>query len=151
MAWNPKPEIAALRDMAAKFGFDQVIALGLKYQAGQIEAMSYGRTKKLCDFGAQLAKVCMNAVQKYDGANPSGVTWVDASVTLPDDEMTVLLVLECGEVWTGFHEAGEWRYVSADPITEKVTFWAEFPAPPAGASLTATKNDQTELTLEAAR
>ena len=142
MAWNPQPEIAALRDMANRFNFDQVVALGFKYQAGQIEAMSYGRTRKLCDWGAELAKVCMDAVQNIDTPKPvAGVTWVDASTSVPDDELTVLLVLECGEVWTGFREAGEWRYVSADLITEKVTHWAEFPEPPqqAGASLTATK------------
>lgn len=58
------------------------------------------------------------------------VTWIDATAELPDHEMTVLVALADGEVWTGFHEAGEWRYVSADNIETPVTHWAEFPLPP---------------------
>lgn len=58
------------------------------------------------------------------------VEWVDASKHLPDDDMTVLVALEEGEVWTGFMDAGIWRYVSADEIAEAVTHWAEFPEAP---------------------
>jgi hypothetical protein len=60
----------------------------------------------------------------------STVTWIDAIQALPDDDMTVLIGLEDGEVWTGFLDSGIWRYVSADKIEAKVTHWAEFPAPP---------------------
>jgi len=56
--------------------------------------------------------------------------WIDADVELPDDEMIVLLALDDGDVWTGFHEEGRWHYVSADNIAAKVTHWAEFPPPP---------------------
>ncbi len=58
------------------------------------------------------------------------ITWIDATAELPDDEMTVLVALESGEVWTGFRDGGWWRYVSADLIGEPVTHWAEFTAPP---------------------
>lgn len=58
------------------------------------------------------------------------VVWVDCRKQLPDDEMTVLVALSDGEVWTGFHEDNQWRYVSADPIGPEVTHWAQFPAPP---------------------
>ena len=56
--------------------------------------------------------------------------WVDAAVQLPDDDMIVLVALDDGEVWTGFHDAGQWRFASADLIEARVTHWAEFPAPP---------------------
>lgn len=58
------------------------------------------------------------------------ITWNSVARSLPDEDMTVLLALADGEVWTGFLDAGQWRYVSADPIQEAVLFWAEFPAPP---------------------
>ena len=60
----------------------------------------------------------------------SSVEWVDASKQLPDDDMTVLIALDDGEVWTGFMDSGVWRYVSADAIEGTVNHWAEFPAPP---------------------
>ena len=60
----------------------------------------------------------------------SSVEWVDASKQLPDDDMTVLIALDDGEVWTGFMDSGVWGYVSADAIEGNVTHWAEFPAPP---------------------
>lgn len=66
--------------------------------------------------------------------NPSQIHWIDAARKLPDDELVVLVALSDGEVWTGFHDAGEWRYASADPVDQGegtiVTHWAEFPAPP---------------------
>jgi hypothetical protein len=55
---------------------------------------------------------------------------VDTSKQLPDDDMTVLIALDDGEVWTGFMDSGVWRYVSADAIEGTVTHWAAFPAPP---------------------
>ncbi len=60
----------------------------------------------------------------------SSITWVDATLELPDDDTTVLLALEDGEVWTGFRDAGAWCYVTADPVESTVTHWAAFPAPP---------------------
>lgn len=70
-----------------------------------------------------------------DQPTPSGVTqtavvWRRPADELPDDEMTVLLALADGEVWTGFHDAGSWRFVSADLIETEVLWWAHFPAPP---------------------
>src|SRR5688572_23936764 len=81
-----------------------------------------------------------NTTAQQDGssrlppAQCSEVVWINADVELPDDEMTVLMALSDGEVWTGFRDAGEWRYVSADPVDQgngtKVLFWAAFPEPP---------------------
>lgn len=59
------------------------------------------------------------------------ITWVNADEDLPDDEITVLLALEDGEVWTGYHDGGRWYYASGDLIsTSKVLHWANFPTPP---------------------
>jgi len=48
--------------------------------------------------------------------------------------MTVLIALSDGEVWTGFRDAGDWRYVSGDRVDQgegtTVTHWAEFPEVP---------------------
>jgi hypothetical protein len=73
-------------------------------------------------------------VQIEDGpavapAATCSVFWVDARRELPDDDMTVLVALDDGEVWTGYMDAGIWRYVSADAIDATVTHWAEFPSP----------------------
>lgn len=63
-------------------------------------------------------------------APQSEVKWIAAAAEFPDDDLTVLVALEDGEVWTGFRDAGRWRFVSADLIHARVTHWAEFPAPP---------------------
>jgi hypothetical protein len=60
----------------------------------------------------------------------SEVFWRSVDAELPDDEITVLLHLQSGEIWTGFHDAGTWRFVSADSISEPVLHWAPFPEPP---------------------
>lgn len=56
--------------------------------------------------------------------------WRPVEQELPDDEETVLLHLESGEVWTGFLNGKTWRFVSADKIEEEVLHWAPFPHPP---------------------
>ena len=60
----------------------------------------------------------------------ASIQWVPAADIVPDDDLTVLIALDDGEVWTGFRDAGVWRYVSADKVEATVTHWAEFPAPP---------------------
>lgn len=60
--------------------------------------------------------------------------WIPVSKSLPDDDQTVLLAMDDGEVWTGYHDADRWFYVSGDPISGRapVTHWMEFPEPPHG-------------------
>lgn len=63
----------------------------------------------------------------------------------PDDDMTVLIALSDGEVWTGYRDAGDWRFVSGDLVSQgsaTVTHWAEFPDPP-------TSHYQTDLSTSA--
>jgi hypothetical protein len=62
--------------------------------------------------------------------NAAAIQWIDASKQLPDPAATVLLALPDGEVWTGFHIDGEWRFVSADLIESPPLYWAAFPEPP---------------------
>lgn len=40
------------------------------------------------------------------------ITWTKCSDHLPDDEITVLLAFDDGEVWTGFRDGDDWRYRS---------------------------------------
>lgn len=60
----------------------------------------------------------------------SAVNWIPAADRLPDADSCVLIALDDGEVWTGFYDEDTWRYVSADPVSARVTHWADFPAPP---------------------
>lgn len=60
-----------------------------------------------------------------------GSGWIPVDSRLPDDDMLVLIALNDDDVWTGFREAGVWRYVDAMPINaERVTHWQPMPAPP---------------------
>lgn len=47
MAWNPSPEVAAARDMAAKINADRVIVL-YTTEDGKCGGVSYGKTKVKC-------------------------------------------------------------------------------------------------------
>lgn len=58
--------------------------------------------------------------------------WIDAAQQLPDDDQCVLIALDDGEVWTGYHDGDDgWRYVSSDPLGGRVTHWMQLPEPPA--------------------
>ena len=46
----------------------------------------------------------------------SAITWTTCSDGLPDGEIAVLLAFDDGEVWTGFRDGDDWRYVSTDLI-----------------------------------
>jgi hypothetical protein len=47
MAWNPSPEVAVARDVAAKFKADRVVILYTTVE-GKLGYASFGQTKKLC-------------------------------------------------------------------------------------------------------
>lgn len=59
----------------------------------------------------------------------SKILWRSVDEDLPDDDQTVLIHLQCGEVWTGFHHAGQWRFCAGD-MPVQVLHWAPFPEPP---------------------
>ena len=61
------------------------------------------------------------------------IHWIPVTEALPDDELSVLLALSDGEVEPGFHEAGEWFFLSAGSAEEghvRLTHWAHYPASP---------------------
>ncbi len=59
------------------------------------------------------------------------VDWIPVDKTMPDDDETVLIALDDGEVWTGYHDGDEgWKYVSGDTMSAKVTHWMQLPDPP---------------------
>jgi hypothetical protein len=61
--------------------------------------------------------------------------WTPVSERLPDDETLVLIALNDDDVWTGFRDAGIWRYPDAMPIAEeRVTHWSPMPAGPGAAA-----------------
>lgn len=65
----------------------------------------------------------------------AGGGWIGVEEDRPDDDITVLIALSDGEVWTGFLDAGQWRFESADPVETPVTHWMHFPPPPARSPL----------------
>lgn len=56
--------------------------------------------------------------------------WTRCVDELPDEETTVLVATDAGDVWLGFLDAGQWRQVSAEPFTERVTHWMDLPEAP---------------------
>jgi hypothetical protein len=60
MAFNPSPQVAAARDYGQRFGYDQVIIIGI---AGEhISYASYGKTKALCASAKQFADRIFKAI-----------------------------------------------------------------------------------------
>lgn len=51
--------------------------------------------------------------------------------TLPEDETTVLIADEDGEVWLGYHTDGQWHGIDAMPLNWTPTEWAHPPQRPA--------------------
>ena len=61
------------------------------------------------------------------------ITWTKCSDGLPDDDESVLLACDDGEVQVGFLDAGTWRYQDAMPLEIHgigVTHWAHLPTHP---------------------
>src|SRR5690348_10222099 len=82
---------------------------------GQGEAAAVGTTvSPSASCSASARADTDNAAGSASHSAPCSVqaAWIAVEDSLPDDEMTVLIALEDGEVWTGFLDGGEWRYVS---------------------------------------
>jgi hypothetical protein len=65
MAWNPSPEVAVARDAAMKLGADQVILIAITYDKDQVAAITYGKTKKLCDHAKAIGGVAYESVMSW--------------------------------------------------------------------------------------
>ena len=90
--------------------------------------ISHKSTRSITEYHFQLTSD--TATPKCPDTLGKVITWSPAKRGLPDSDITVLVHLADGEVWTGFHDAGQWRFVSADPISEPVLHWMPFPQPP---------------------
>ena len=58
--------------------------------------------------------------------------WTDqASGLLPDDDITVLVALDDGEVWPAYRDGEQWLYVTGDAIeSARVLYWMPMPPHP---------------------
>lgn len=58
-------------------------------------------------------------------------TWTPCSDALPDDDSTVLVARDDGEVWTGYHVAGHWHHINGTPLKDGIiTHWMDMPPHP---------------------
>jgi hypothetical protein len=60
------------------------------------------------------------------------MSWISVTERLPDDDITVLLVIEgSDELWFGYHDAGQWRYQNGHQISyAAITHWMHLPELP---------------------
>lgn len=64
-------------------------------------------------------------------ADPAlSIEWHPAADDLPDEDISVLIATGDGEVYAGFLDCGNWRHLTSDRVSETVTHWAHYPAPP---------------------
>lgn len=63
MAWNPSPEVAALRDYSNRFGSPIVVALAFNAD-GSFNLISYGKTKALCGTAKRIADAIRKGIDE---------------------------------------------------------------------------------------
>ena len=62
MPWNPSPKVQTAREVAAKWGADQVVILLVNQRQGTLEMISYGKNARLCDEAGRLGDAAHDAV-----------------------------------------------------------------------------------------
>lgn len=62
MAWNPSPEVGALRNFAARFGDDYLVLVRINSATGKIGYISYGANKAKCARAKELAEAAHDAI-----------------------------------------------------------------------------------------
>lgn len=62
MAWNPSPKVADCREIARKWGKQQVIILAIDLADGTLEMATYGQTQGLCADAKRLGDAAYQAV-----------------------------------------------------------------------------------------
>ena len=65
MAWNPT-QVADCREIARKWGYDQIIVLAINSKTGTFETVSYGETRALCDAARSINDQIHNKVADGD-------------------------------------------------------------------------------------
>lgn len=68
MAWNPTPEVAAVRDAAVKLQSPFAVIVYLDATGEHLGVASYGKTMALCDKAGEFAKYLYEAAQKWGEA-----------------------------------------------------------------------------------
>lgn len=64
MPYNPdSPKVKAAKEIAEKFGFDQVIVIGIDDSDGIISGVSYGTTKQKCNEAKSKMDAAYDAVR----------------------------------------------------------------------------------------
>lgn len=106
---------------------------GKVIQDGLKEARANGKTK-----------VTPKTLAKQRPAAPLlkvTIEWVSVGAKLPDADLLVLTAFIDGEVWPATFDGDNWRDAGASPfVSEHITHWAHFPAPPPAASAEANPN-----------
>lgn len=65
MAWNPSPEVAAVRDAANKLKAPFAVMVYLDEKGEHIHTASYGKNMALCAHAGEFAKHLMNAAKTW--------------------------------------------------------------------------------------
>lgn len=65
MAWNPSPKVADCREIARKWGKQQVIILAVDPACGTLEMATYGQTRELCAEAKRLGDHAYQAVMDH--------------------------------------------------------------------------------------
>jgi len=64
MAWNPSPKVKFARSFGDQFDKDIVVVLAVNTRTNTLEAVTYGRTKALCDEARVLGDIASDAIYK---------------------------------------------------------------------------------------
>ena len=65
MAWNPSPEVAAVRDAANKLKAPFAVMIFLDEKGERLGMASYGKTMALCAKAGEFGKHLLNAAHEW--------------------------------------------------------------------------------------
>jgi len=67
MAWNPSPEVAAVRDAAKALGDAPIaVVIFITPNGDRLGMASYGKTKKLCDEAGKLGSYLFKKAMEWE-------------------------------------------------------------------------------------
>lgn len=67
MAWNPSPEVAAVRDAANKLKSPFAVIVFLTEDGQQLGTASYGKTMELCRKAGEFAEYLRKSAETWNG------------------------------------------------------------------------------------
>lgn len=65
MAWNPSPQVAAVRDAAKQLDSPFAVVIYLDKNGSQLGMASYGKTLPLCEQAGKFGEYLLDAAQKW--------------------------------------------------------------------------------------